>query len=527
MKLKLIVTFILAFVLIGLSLGTLHPTQQTQAQANLQLHIPFNGTIWHEIKSYIDHHIKTNDRIFMFVNGDSYLDTLPYYYNNHRGHDFPLNIGTSILAAADGVIYEMGISEGAWGYYVLVSHNNRQYFTRYSHLFTFTNTTPNSIYITETKRTISVGSVVTTGEIIAYSASTGNSSGPHLDLEVLYSNATSLSDPFGWRGEPGQDPLAYNKVDSQCLWNNEWCQETIVEDRDFPITGTAHYEEIVGEPPTEDMWFDTDGNQNGARYLLSRSFSAYARWKPTLPMKGRYEIFAFIPPSNATTQNAFYKISTVNGLVTTTVNQNANKNSWVQLTNTLTSSFVLKCNGDVALGSDTGESERTQIVFDTMKFHLIDEGVPCTTKNYLPIIRCDPTSTPTHTPTATPTDTPSPTDTATNTPIPTNTPTRTPKPTKTPTRTPSPTPPLVPPTPGVTPIPTDTPIATSTSPPTKTPDPTSTKTPTVTRSPTPTKTPTATNTPKPTHTPPSPPPTITVTATRTPTATRTRIPTIN
>ncbi len=525
-QIKLLNLMLTIFVLFGVSFIPLWYWQSlSQAQTNFRVwRLPFERD--YEIGSYVDHDGKTNDKFdkngpFMFMNGDSYANRQPYFYDGHNGIDWSLRMGTTVYAVATGTVRFKALGSDTYGYRIIVEHEGG-YSTSYSHLLPFT---------IEGAISLTVGQTVTMGQPIALSGNTKNLTDTwpeHLHFEVLHTTPRlEKTDPFGWRSQPGQDPLAYNGVDSQCLWNNEWCQETIVEDRDIPITGTTHYEETVGEPPMEEVWFDTGGNQNGARYLLSNSFYGYARWKPTLPMKGRYEIFAFIPPANATTQNAIYKINTVNGLVTATINQNANKNGWVQLTNTLTRSFVLKCNGDVALDNDTGESERTQIVFDTMKFRLIGESVPCAAKNYLPIIRRDPTSTPTDTPTATPTDTPSPTDTATNTPIPTNTPTRTPKPTKTPTRTPSPTPPLVPPTPGVTPIPTDTPVATNTPPPTKTSVPISTKTPTVTRSPTPTKTSTVTNTPKPTNTPLSPPPTITSTATRTPIPTRTSIPTIN
>ncbi len=290
---------------------------QTKAQTGFRIEqLPFDSNL--EIVSYVDHDGKSNGGLdgtgpFMFMNGDSYTNQLPYFYDGHNGIDWPVQ-EVNLRAVASGTVIFKQLEQSTYGYMIRIDHG--AYVSVYAHLKKFSDT---NIVLNE-------GDVVTQGQVIAISGNTAGITetwGYHLHFEIRHPDE-SMTDPFGWRGEPGQDPLAYNGVDSQCLWNNEWCQETIVEDRDFPITGTAHYEEIVGEPPTEDMWFDTDGNQNGARYLLSRSFSAYARWKPTLPMKGRYEIFAFIPPSNATTQNAIYKINTVNGLVTATVNQNAN-----------------------------------------------------------------------------------------------------------------------------------------------------------------------------------------------------------
>ncbi len=244
MKRQLTLTLLLSLILVSGVIFTLKSlSRPVQAQTDSRLRIPFQSNIWHEVSSYVDHWRTENDSYFMFMNGDTYANGIPYSYDTHRGTDFPLNEGTQVMATTNGYIVEMRKYTTTWGYSILVIHNE-QYFTRYSHLLTFTTETPTSLFITETGRTLTVGSVVSVSEVIAYSGNTGNSGGPHLDLEVL-NMGLGLIDPFGWRGEPGQDPLAYNKVDSQCLWNNEWCQETIVEDQDYPITRTAHYEEEI------------------------------------------------------------------------------------------------------------------------------------------------------------------------------------------------------------------------------------------------------------------------------------------
>ncbi len=309
----------LTFSLVTLSLLTRQSPTQAQTDFRIE-HLPLDHEF--ELTSYVDHDGERSWGVdssgtFMFMNGDIYSNRLPYFYDGHDGIDWASPMSTTVRSVVTGTIVLKDISP-FYGYRIEIDHGD--YRTAYSHLLPFTSYT----FISITR-----GQTVTMGQPIALSGNTAMFGGvisyinAHLDFEVLHDSNDQRTDPFGWRGEPGQDPLAYNGVDSQCLWNNEWCQETIVEDGDYPITRTAHYEEEIVGKPVENIWSDTGGHQSGARYLWSGSPYAFARWKPTLPMRGRYEIFAFIPPANATTQNALYKISTVNGLITATVNQNA------------------------------------------------------------------------------------------------------------------------------------------------------------------------------------------------------------
>ncbi|MEU0721205.1 MULTISPECIES: transglycosylase family protein [Streptomyces] len=100
----------------------------------------------------------------------------------HTGVDFPVPTGTSVKAVASGRVVSAGWG-GAYGYQVVIRHEDGKY-SQYAHLSALT---------------VREGQRVSSGQRIARSGSTGNSTGPHLHFEV--------------RTGPGYgsdiDPLAY------------------------------------------------------------------------------------------------------------------------------------------------------------------------------------------------------------------------------------------------------------------------------------------------------------------------------
>lgn len=100
----------------------------------------------------------------------------------HTGVDFPVPTGTSVKAVASGRVVSAGWG-GSYGYQVVIRHADGKY-SQYAHLSALT---------------VRSGQQVSSGQRIARSGSTGNSSGPHLHFEV--------------RTGPGYgsdiDPLAY------------------------------------------------------------------------------------------------------------------------------------------------------------------------------------------------------------------------------------------------------------------------------------------------------------------------------
>ncbi len=85
----------------------------------------------------------------------------------HKGKDYAAPSGTPILALGSGTVYAAGNS-GGMGNYVMITHGNGI----------------TSIYMHASSNAVSSGQSVSAGEVIAYVGSTGDSTGPHLHLQV-------------------------------------------------------------------------------------------------------------------------------------------------------------------------------------------------------------------------------------------------------------------------------------------------------------------------------------------------------
>ncbi|MEU6277240.1 M23 family metallopeptidase [Streptomyces populi] len=92
--------------------------------------------------------------------------------HKHSGQDFAVPQGTNVMAAHGGTVVKAGpngAGDGpAYGNAVVIKHANGTY-SQYAHL---------------SRIDVHVGQVVTTGQHIALSGNTGNSSGPHLHFEI-------------------------------------------------------------------------------------------------------------------------------------------------------------------------------------------------------------------------------------------------------------------------------------------------------------------------------------------------------
>jgi murein DD-endopeptidase MepM/ murein hydrolase activator NlpD len=104
----------------------------------------------------------------------------PRWGGMHTGLDMAVPSGTPIYAMADGVVVSTEYS-GGYGNRTIVSHKDGTE-TWYCHQSKF-GTTP--------------GAVVKGGELIGYVGSTGNSTGPHLHVEV-HPNGGDPINPLTW-----------------------------------------------------------------------------------------------------------------------------------------------------------------------------------------------------------------------------------------------------------------------------------------------------------------------------------------
>jgi murein DD-endopeptidase MepM/ murein hydrolase activator NlpD len=92
--------------------------------------------------------------------------------HKHSGQDFAVPSGTKVFAAHAGTVVKAGgwgAGDGpAYGNAIVIKHGNGTY-SQYAHL---------------SKIQVKIGEKVNTGEQIALSGNTGNSSGPHLHFEI-------------------------------------------------------------------------------------------------------------------------------------------------------------------------------------------------------------------------------------------------------------------------------------------------------------------------------------------------------
>lgn len=111
--------------------------------------------------------------------------TTNMYYSSGRYHgaiDYGVPVGTTVYAAADGVVLKTGYDSDGYGNYIVIQHLNKIQ-TWYGH--------GNGTFY------VSVGQTVSRGQAIMQSGNTGNSTGPHLHFEVRVS-------PYNWL-EGGND----------------------------------------------------------------------------------------------------------------------------------------------------------------------------------------------------------------------------------------------------------------------------------------------------------------------------------
>ncbi|MFJ7900369.1 M23 family metallopeptidase [Streptomyces sp. NPDC096198] len=90
-----------------------------------------------------------------------------HWSHGHTGQDFAVPIGTPVRAVGAGQVVRVKCG-GAFGIEVVIRHPGG-YCTQYAHL---------------TAVTVGAGDRVSTGQLIAQSGTTGNSTGPHLHFEV-------------------------------------------------------------------------------------------------------------------------------------------------------------------------------------------------------------------------------------------------------------------------------------------------------------------------------------------------------
>ena len=105
----------------------------------------------------------------------------------HSGLDLRANVGTPILAPADGVVKFTEYNQNSgYGNVISISHNYG-FESSYAHL--------------QNRRVVKEGQFIRKGDLIAYSGNTGMSTGPHLHYEVKFIGRSLDPETFvKWKG---------------------------------------------------------------------------------------------------------------------------------------------------------------------------------------------------------------------------------------------------------------------------------------------------------------------------------------
>jgi murein DD-endopeptidase MepM/ murein hydrolase activator NlpD len=110
----------------------------------------------------------------------------PRWGTNHNGIDIKAPIGTPIKAVSGGEVINAGAASG-FGQWVRVRHTNGT-ISVYGHVDTYT---------------VKVGQQVRAGDLIATVGNRGQSTGPHLHLEII--EGGKKIDPLPWLKARGVD----------------------------------------------------------------------------------------------------------------------------------------------------------------------------------------------------------------------------------------------------------------------------------------------------------------------------------
>lgn len=139
------------------------------------------------------------------VNAAAWVDPVQHYtltasfhqaghmwQSTHSGQDFAVPSGTNVVAAHTGTVVKAGgngAGDGpAYGNAIVIKHGSQTY-SQYAHL---------------SRIDVKVGEVVKTGQHIARSGNTGNTTGPHLHFEIRVTpNYGSAIDPVAFLHSKG------------------------------------------------------------------------------------------------------------------------------------------------------------------------------------------------------------------------------------------------------------------------------------------------------------------------------------
>jgi hypothetical protein len=117
-----------------------------------------------------------------------------YKTGSHQGSDLAVPVGTDVYASFSGTVYKAADLTTSFGKHVVVEStvNNKTIYCIYAHM---------------SKREVNTGDKITAGQKIGETGSTGNSSGPHLHVEIrIGSYSGNTTNPRNYISQ-NKDPL--------------------------------------------------------------------------------------------------------------------------------------------------------------------------------------------------------------------------------------------------------------------------------------------------------------------------------
>jgi len=365
-------------------------------------------------------------------------------YDGHDGIDYGMNYRPVYAAADTDRVAYAGWSNPqdhrvALGLYVKLHHPNG-YSTTYGHL--------SAVVVQSCPLDGCV--VLSHGEWIGFSGNTGNTSGPHLHLQLTNPVGRAV-DPYGWQGS-GADPWSYDQPES--LWVQYpalYYYNAVIlpsgEPLAFPSAPPIGYiidDSDAGFTEIPDSCWEvassTDAQNGSFRYINPHItvVTCSAQWAfPKNSRPGLYSVYIRIPSIKATSQGARYIIQHNNSADLAYLNQDAYPNrfyatdGWVYL-----GKYNFSGAGDeyIRLTNQTLDElagiENLDLSADAVRFVFLTSAAPTPTQpgivtlaftpsnTFTPTVTRTPTITRTATMTRTPSHTPMPTNTRRPTPTP-------------------------------------------------------------------------------------------------------------
>ena len=260
--------------------------------------------------------------------------------------------GIPVLAVADGIVTYAQWNTGGYGFRVVVDHGNG-ITSNYSH--------GASINVRE-------GEFVEQGQELMVIWNTGKSEGFHLHFGMREDDESMPLPQFsGCSDGCSFNPMEANGYTSDNVVNNPG---KIIEENEADISGSFNGEGLYYGHDRKYSW----------KYAVEGTSTTTVTYRPRFSSKVTCDIFVYIPPYNATTTAARYKVNHVGGSETFTVNQlNVSANpskpdNWVRLGNK-TFEFGTGSNYYVQVGNGVDTFKKDDKVgFDAVYFKINESG---------------------------------------------------------------------------------------------------------------------------------------------------------